>query len=140
MKRQIRLFIFLTGLAVAFIACDRPECKNTNPIFDNYSPESNEYKTELAKQLDRIDNSKLTYWFNEYVETNGQEILFFNIQGDGLCAIIVLNVEQWGKLEELRQMKGKTYRGAEFVRLKFDTQQDSTNVRFIYRDFVNIID
>ncbi|MBK6963176.1 MAG: hypothetical protein IPH20_04360 [Bacteroidales bacterium] len=68
MKRQIRLFIFLTVLAVAFIACDRPECKNTNQIFDNYSPESNEYKTELAKQLDRIDNSKLTYWFNEYVE------------------------------------------------------------------------
>ncbi len=140
MKRQIRLFIFLTVLVAVFIACDRPECKNTNPIFDNYSPESNEYKTELAKQLDRIDNSKLTYWFNEYVETNGQEILFFNIQGDGLCAIIVLNVEQWGKLEELRQKKGETYRGAEFVRLKFDIQQDSTTVRFIYRDFVNIID
>ena len=123
-----------------FISCDRPECKNTNPIFDEYSPISIEYKTELAKQLKNIDKSKLSFWFKEYVESNGQELLFFNVQGDGLCAVIALNVEQWSKLKELRQKKGVSFRGAEFKNLKFDIKQDSTNVNFILRDFDRIID
>jgi hypothetical protein len=123
-----------------FISCDRPDCKNTNPLFDNYSPNSREYKTELIKQLKNIDKLKLSYWFKEYVESNGQELLLFNIQGDGLCAIIVLTVQQWDKLEELRQKKGVSFRGAEFKNLKFDIQQDSTNVNFILRYFDRIID
>jgi hypothetical protein len=140
MKTKISLFVILLSLIVVFISCDRPECKNTNPLFDNYSPDSREYKTELVKQLKNIDKLKLSYWFKEYVESNGQELLFFNIQGDGLCAVIVLNVEQWSKLEELRQKKGVSFRGAEFKNLKFDIQQESSNVNFIFRDFDRIID
>jgi hypothetical protein len=123
-----------------FISCDRHDCKNTNPLFDNYSPESREYKTELVKQLKKTNKLKLSFWFNEYVESNGKEMLFFNIQGDGLCAVIVLNVDQWNKLEELRQKKGVSFRGAEFKNLEFDIQQDSTNVNFIFSDFDKIID
>lgn len=140
MKRKVNLFIVLIGLTLMFVACDRPECTNTNVVFDTYPPESVEYKTELAKQLERIDRSKLTYWFKEYMESDGQESLLFNIQGDGLCAVVVLNVEQWGKLDDLRAMKGDTYRGAEFVNLKFDIQQDTANIRFIFRDFSRILD
>ncbi len=140
MKSKINLFIILLSLTTMFISCDRPDCKNTNPLFDNYSPDSREYKTELIKQLKNIDKLKLSYWFKEYVESNGQELLLFNIQGDGLCAIIVLTVEQWDKLEELRQKKGASFRGAEFKNLKFDIQKDSNNVNFILRDFDRIID
>jgi len=140
MKSKINLFIILLSLTTMFISCDRPDCKNTNPLFDNYSPNSREYKKELIKQLKNIDKLKLSYWFKEYVESNGQELLLFNIQGDGLCAIIVLTVQQWDKLEELRQKKGVSFRGAEFKNLKFDIQQDSTNVNFILRDFDRIID
>jgi hypothetical protein len=140
MKSKINLFIILLSLTAMFISCDRPDCKNTNPLFDNYSPDSREYKTELIKQLKNKDKLKLSYWFNEYVVSNGQELLLFNIQGDGLCAIIVLTVEQWDKLKELRQKKGVSFRGAEFKNLKFDIQQDFTNVNFILRDFDRIID
>lgn len=140
MKRKVNFLIVIISLTILIIACDRPVCKNLNPIFDKYSPESREYKTELVKQLETIDKSKLTYWFYEYVESNGQEFLWFNIQSDEICAIIVLDVEQWGKLEELRQMKGVTYRGAKFIRLKFDIRQDTSNIKFIYRDFTRISD
>ncbi|MHC1775469.1 MAG: hypothetical protein AB9834_08660 [Lentimicrobium sp.] len=140
MKSKFNLFIVLTSLTIMFIACDRPVCKNTNAMFDSYSPESREYKAELLKQLEIVDSSKLKYWFNDYVVSEGQELLWFNIQGDGLCAIIVLHVEQWGKLEELRQKKGGTTRGARFTGLKYDILRDTSNIRFIYRDHSHIID
>ena len=73
-------------------------------------------------------------------ESAGKELLYFRIQGDGLCAKIVLNVEQWNKLEELRQKKGVTFRGAEFTNLKFDIVQDSLKTEFNYKDFDRIID
>lgn len=140
MKTQFNLFVILFSLTTVFISCDRPDCKNTNPLFDNYSPDSREYKVELLKQLKNIDKLKLSYWFKEYGESNGKEMLFFNIQGDGLCAVITLNIEQWSKLEEFRQKKGDSFRGAEFKNLEFDIRQDSKNVYFIFRDFERIID
>ena len=140
MKLKFYLLIILLSLTTLYISCDRPDCKNTNPLFDNYSPHSREYKTELVKQLQNIDKLKLSYWFKEYVESNGQELLFFNIQGDGLCAVIVLNVEGWRKLDELRQKKGVSFKGAKFKNLEFDILQDSTNFSFILRDFERIID
>ncbi|HEY3371154.1 MAG TPA: hypothetical protein VGK10_09920 [Prolixibacteraceae bacterium] len=140
MKTILKHFLTLVIFTALLIACDRPVCKNTNPLFDKYPPDSREYKAELIKQLERIDQSKLSYWFNEYYESNGQEQLFFNIQGDGLCAVIVLNVEEWGKLEELRQKKGQSYRGAKFTKLQFDIRKDTVNPQFIYRDFDKIID
>jgi len=140
MRKKVNILLAFIALAILFIGCDRPVCKNTNPLFDKFLPESQEYKAELAKQLEIVDKSKLSYWFNQYVESNGQEQLFFNIQGDGLCAIIVLSVEDWGKLVELRQKRGVSYRGAKFTNLKFDIKQDSAKTEFIYRGFDKIID
>jgi hypothetical protein len=140
MRTKINFLLALVTLATLFIGCDRPVCKNTNPLFDKYSPDSREYKAELVNQLGIVDKSKLTYWFNAYAESNGQEQVFFNIQGDGLCAVIVLDVEEWGKLEKLRQKKGLGYRGAKFTNLKYDIRQDSVKTEFIYRDFDKLID
>jgi hypothetical protein len=140
MKTIIKLFIAFFGLPIIILSCNRPVCKNTNPIFDKYKPNTEEYKAELAKQLELVDRSKLSYWFWEYIDSTGQELLFFKITGDELCAIIVLNVDQWNKLEELRQKKGVTFRGAEFINLKFDIKHDSIKTEFIYRDFDRIID
>jgi len=140
MKTKIKFFLPLFCLAILLFSCDRPVCKNTNPVFDKYSPDSEEYKSELVKQLGIVDKTKLSYWFSEYVESAGKELLYFRIQGDGLCAKIVLNVDQWNKLDELRQKKGETFRGAEFVNLKFEIVQDSLKTEFKYKDFDRIID
>lgn len=140
MKVKIKILLPLFCLALLLSACDRPVCKNINPVFDKYSPDSDEYKSELIKQLEVVDKTKLTYWFSQYVESAGKELLFFHIQGDGLCAMLVLNVDNWSKLEELRQKKGVSFRGAEFINLKFEIVQDSLNTEFTFLDFERIID
>ena len=135
------LFLIAGMILYSFvIGCDRPECKNLNPIFDTCSPESFEYKKELAKQLNLVDKSKLTFWLKEYREEKGNEELLFNVQGDGLCAVIVMKVENWNKMELVRQKKGVSFRGALFQNLKFEVRQNESDISFIYRDLDRIID
>lgn len=138
MRTKIQFSSFI--LLVLFFACDRPDCKNTNPVFDTNAPDTQEYKLELARQLESIDRNRLTYWFFRYVESAGEEQLYFHIQGDGLCAQMVLSVEQWEKLKVLREKKGVSFRGAEFTNLQFDIRQDSLKTEFILKDFNRIID
>ena len=140
MKHNIFNLLVFSLLSIFISTCNLPNCTNINPIFDKYSPDTKQYKDELVNQLKLVDNSKLHYWFEKYKEKEGQEYLYFHIQGDGLCAKIVLSVKQWNKIEELRERKGVTFRGAEFVNLKFDIQQDSLDTEFIYRNFLYIID
>ena len=130
------LFIFLIG----FVSCDRPDCYNANPIFEKNEPESNIYKNELAKQLKSINQEKLTYWLEKYEEHNGKEFLYFHIQGENLCAILVLTMNKWDKLENVREKKGVSYTGAEFTNLEFEIQKDSLSTEFIYKKFNRIID
>ncbi len=136
MKFQINLIFAL--IASFLISCERPECMNSNPVFAKYKPESKEYKTELLNQLKKIDNSKLSFWFKEF--KNDDETLIFNVQADGLCALIQFKVKQWDKLSELRTKKGISFGGAEFKNIKFYTLQDSNNIEFILTDFDRIID
>ena len=82
----------------------------------------------------------MTYWFQKYEENYGQEYLYFHIQGNNLCAKIVLQVNQWKGLENLREKKGVGYRGAEFTNLEFDILQDSLKTEFIYKSFSRLID
>jgi len=137
--RQILPSVFFT---LCLISCDweRPVCKNTNPIFDEYQPVSKEYKLELIQQLSIVNKSELTYWFKEYTEYENEEQLHFYIQGKELCAVLVLDVEQWNKLEQLRKNKGLGYKGLRFIKLQFEIKQDTLNPKFIYKDFSWILD
>lgn len=130
-------FIFLLNFT---IACDRPACENSNPVFEKFSPETKQYKDELVRQLNRIENIKLRYWLEKYEEKDGQEYLSFFIQGDGLCAKIFLTVKPVNKIQDVLTKKGVGYRGAEFKNLKFDIIQDSAQTEFIYKVFDRIID
>jgi hypothetical protein len=125
---------------VCFISCDRPACENTNPIFDEYQPTSREYKLELINQLSIVDNSKLRYWLKNYVENDDEVQLHFYIQSKELCAVLVLNVEQWGKLERIRETKGKGRFNAEFTKLQFEIVPDTLNPKFLYVTYSGIID
>lgn len=138
--KQVTIQTILLVFVLGFISCDRPNCTNTNQVFESNNPESKHYKDELVKQLKNIDQTKLRYWLQKYEERNGKEFLHFNIQNDGLCAIIVLRMSTWEKLENLRKEKGVSYRGAEFVNLKFETQTNNSSTQFIYKSFDRIID
>ena len=134
------IHLFLISIVFALSACDRPECTNTNPVFDANSPNSKVYKDELINQLENVDQSKLTYWLQKYEERDGIESLYFNIQGDGLCAILHLNMNHWRKLEEVRKQKGVGRRGAEFTHLQSNVVSDSVSTQFIYVAYDRMID
>jgi hypothetical protein len=53
---------------------------------------------------------------------------------------MVLDVEEWGKLEDVRQKKGISYRGAEFTHLKYNIKTDPSGTSFVYMDYDKIID
>lgn len=139
MKYKLTHTIVVLSL-ICLISCDRPECKNENIIFETNEPNSKTYKDELVNQLNKIDQSKLTYWLKKYDKQHGKESLYFNIQGDGLCAILQLTVNDWNKLEDVRERKGVGRRGAEFTNLKFKINQDSLSTDFIYVTYDRLID
>ena len=139
MKHQLTT-AFLFVIVLCFFTCDRPECTNQNPIFENQKPDSKFYKDELVKQLEKADSSNLRYWLKNYDEQNGEEFLFFYVQGNDLCAILHLNMNHWDKLELIRDKKGVGSRGAEFTNLKFEIITTSTSTNFVYSSYDSIVD
>lgn len=134
------IFFFLLLVSVfSFSACDQAACESTNPIFSQYEPDSEEYKAELAVQLQQIDPSSLHFWFEKYVETEGQELMYFSVQGADLCAKMALSAQDWKKLSKVAALKGKSYRGAEFVDLRYEIVQGPNKTSFIFEDFASII-
>ena len=139
MKFKI-LVTFLIILSIGLSSCDRPQCTNENLVFKTNEPNSKEYKDELVTHLNKVKDSKLTYWLQKYDEQNGKETLYFNIQGDGLCAILHLTMNHWNSLESVREKKAVGRRGAEFTNLKFKILQDSLSTEFIYISYDRLID
>jgi hypothetical protein len=87
--KSITVFSFL----LIIVSCNRPNCNKTNPIFDKFSFDRKEYKFELVKELEKVDKSKQTYWMNRYQEIGNTQFIYFNIQGGGLFAKIVLSIQ-----------------------------------------------
>ena len=139
MKIKLSVLIFLLTILI-LVSCDRPDCTNTNPVFDEYTPESEVYKQELTKILQTVDRRKLTYWLKDYRQINDKEFLYFYIQGDGLCAVIPLQMKHWDKLEDLQPKKGSGRFNAEFVNLEFDIVTGPLSTTFIYKSYDRIID
>ena len=139
---KISIFILtILGFTLLTVGCNRPACKNTNPIFDKYSPDTKEYKDELVKQLAKVDKSKLTFWMDTYQEDNNSKYINAHIQGDELCAKIVITVNDSDKgIEGILKNKGMSYSGAELSDLKFDIKQDSVSTVFIFREVSGIVD
>jgi hypothetical protein len=133
MKKTLLFFL----ISIAVISCDRSNCKNTNPIFDKYSPESEEYKTELVNY---VDQDKLTYWLESYKSENNKEYISVHIQGESLCAVGVIRVVDWRGIEGIKRTKGKGYRGAELVGLKFIAVKDSSTTELVYTGIDYIFD
>ena len=135
-KSTLILFTFLIFLA----SCNRPDCENTNSIFDSNSLETNVYKEELVKEMDRIGKENLTYWLSNYVEQNGKEFITVNIQGDGLCAKGLLQVNDWTNIEGIKKTKGVSYNGAQLKGLTFDVITNEESIDFIYKNLESIVD
>jgi len=130
----------LLALPLLLQACDRPECTNTNPVFDQYGIEAHEYKAELAKQLTSHAAGDLRYWIKEYSEDGDAEYLTIHIQGEGLCAQTRMRVTDWTRMEGVREAEAVSYRGAEIAGLTLKVQEGSDGLSFVYQGHSHLID
>src|SRR5690349_3150112 len=135
-----RASIILVALAAGTSSCNMPSCENTNPVFNRYTPDKEEYKAELTKQINHIGESNLRYWLKDLTERNGQSYINVFVQGKDLCAVEEIQVNNWEKLKSIRETKGNGYGGAELKGLKVSIAQTSSGTSFLYKDVDRIID
>ena len=141
MKINIIKTLSVFYLFIFIVSCERPVCNNENPIFDTYSPNEKEYKDELAKQLAKVDKAQLTYWLDTYKEDGSTKYISAHVQGEKLCAQIVLTINGSEKgIEGILRNKGKGYTGAELKNLKFNLNQDSEGTEFVFQEISSIVD
>lgn len=139
MKSKTHNLFLLLVIIVFTSACDRPECKNTNAIFDQFTLDKKEYKSELAKQMQSVGAENLTYWFDKYLKKDDKEFIVIHIQGEGICAKGEILVNDWNKIEGMRR-EHAGYRGAELEGLKIAMEEGSSGTNFIFKDIDKIID
>lgn len=136
----MKAFVTTAIVCLAFLSCDRKECKNVNPIFDRYTPSSQEYKAELAKQLTMIDKSSLKYWVAGYEETATDTFMNVYVQNGDLCAVMQMRLAPDHRLNQFKKVKGVSYHGAGLSGLVYDISNRAGETGFVYRDMKDIID
>jgi len=133
--------IFVTVISL-LASCDRPECKNTNPILLRYQPSEPEYKAELAKQLAAMPTADLTFWIRKCIDTGDKTWMSINIQGNNLFAEGLLDIteDKHKRLAHYKEVKGVGYTGAELKGLHYtvDSANGSYNLKFV--DVLSIAD
>ena len=77
-------------LVICINSCDRKSCETDNPIFLNHSINDQDYKIELAKQIESIGQQNLRYWLHDYVNQDESEYLQFYVQNDDSNVIFLL--------------------------------------------------
>lgn len=119
-----------------------PNCKNTNIIFNEYTPETFEYKTELTRLLKKTNTLETDYWFGRYIDSNHISIF---IQNDSICAIGYITIskeklkDDGGFLTHLMEVEGKSYNGP-LTGVEFEFSNDEDNPDIFLSAVEDIID
>lgn len=135
--------VVLCLLMLLVQSCDRPECRNTNVVFDKFSPFQNEYKAELVKRISMVDREKLQYWISERVVKEGRTYMVVDIDGEGLCAkgvIDITYVPQTNNLKQFQESTGKGYKGARLSGLKYKISNTDGVYSFFFVNVNAIVD
>ena len=127
-------------ILLALSGCDMPECKNTNPVFDEYSLRTNEYKAELAKQLRTRKPEDIRYWIGYYHIVGGRESVSVYTQADSLCAMMFLDISNGEGWKRFKEAKGGGYNGAEIKGMQYHVRQSITGPEFIFDSMDYIFD
>ena len=140
MKPKIFHFFLIVSVIILSISCGRPECKNTNSVFDIFTPDAKEYKTELLNQIEAADIGQLRYWFIRYFKKNEKDYIEINIQGGNICAKAEVRVDEWGNMTAIKKKKGLGYSGTELKGFEMMMVQDSNITNLIFVDVDKISD
>ena len=137
------LFVLWLGIAGYWsIKYPNPNCHNTNKIFNEYSPETLEYKTELTRLLKKTKSLETDYWFGRYLDSN--HITIF-IQNDSICATGYVTIskdklkEDGGFMNHLMKVKGRAYNGP-LTGVEFEFSNDKDNPDIFLKAVEDIID
>jgi hypothetical protein len=138
----IRNFVFCAAFALAVPAsCAKPECKNSDPIFDKYLPDSKAYNDELLRRMRSVDESRLSYWVDGYSESAKTKSLRVKVRGKNLCALMILQITASQKgIEGIVKNRGGGYSDAELTGLEYGIALDGDTPKFIFRKAGRIID
>ncbi|MBC6112593.1 hypothetical protein ACFOG5_23870 [Pedobacter fastidiosus] len=118
-------------------------CKNTgeqNSVFSLNKPQSEPYKTELSRQINKTSNQELTYIFNGYQKIKDKEYVDIIIKGEDFEAKTLVLVNYWGKLENIKKKEGKGYKGSELKHLVISKITNNPYSDFEYKDVEEILD
>lgn len=126
-------------LCITLTACNNVQKDTSNSVFAKFSPETREYKNELAAKL-RSNPTELHYRFNKLVENHGKEYLDIEVKGDDFKATALVLVNKWKKLEGIKRTKGQSYFGAELRGLKLDIEEHPSGANLVYNDLEKIVD
>ena len=137
------LFVLWLGIAGYWaIKYPDPNCHNTNKIFNEYSPNTFEYKTELTRLLKKTKTHETDYWFNGYLDESHISIF---IQNDSICAIGHITISQsklkedGGFMKHLMKVKGVSYNGP-LKGVEFEFSNDKDNPDIFLKAVEDIID
>lgn len=133
--RYLVLSVFM-----AFTACNPSDCVNTNPVFDQYSPQDKEYKEELAKVVGSCHKDSIAAWIHSYDAAKGREYIYVNMIGRSVCAIAVMDITGNEELKQYRKVKGQSYSGAFLPQLKYHVEQTEQGANFVLDKVGEIID
>ncbi|MCW3123611.1 MAG: hypothetical protein JWQ38_3103 [Flavipsychrobacter sp.] len=131
--------ILFLCLALLLTSCHHKHvvtCTTDDPILLQYSPDDIQYKAELIKQLNMHDRKKLHFYIEKYVERAKKPFMFVSIEGDGLCARMVLDIKNENKLADYKTVKGLTYNGAEITAMQFGIDSSFGSYLFLFEEGV----
>lgn len=136
--------LFPVLITLLLLSCDRPECKNTNPIFDRYDDSTKEYKAELINQLN-AQPKYLTYWIDMFTENKNRYYMRIHVQGQNLCAKMNLDITESERFPHHKKTIAKPeggygYCGAELRGLVYHIDSSNGNYNFIFDDVVWVVD
>lgn len=127
--------LIATTLLICLLAsCGRPECRNENPVFERYGPKSDEYKSELIKQIQSGTHGTIRYWADDYTEINKKPFMKVDVQGDGLCAVTYIDIKNPNKLQHYKNVKGISYHGAEIIGLQYAIDTIEGHIVFLWEE------
>ncbi|MCB9174476.1 MAG: hypothetical protein H6589_07690 [Flavobacteriales bacterium] len=136
------VILYLAVLGYWYIKYPDPDCKNTNKIFNEYSPNTLEYNTELIRLLKKTESLETSYWLGGYLDP--EHISIF-IQNDSICTIALITINahklknDGGFLTHLMQVNGVSYNGP-LTGVKFEFSNNKNNPEIFLIAVEDIID
>lgn len=129
------VILYLAIIGYWYIKYPNPDCHNTNKIFNEYSPNTLEYKTELIRLLKNTESLETSYWLGGYIDS--EHISIF-IQNDSICTIGLITINQYklkedgGFMTHLMQVNGVSYNGPlTGIEFEFSNNKDNPEIFLI---------